>query len=202
MDDKRTRGLYGKFIVKRADGTHRPGEKHDGCEYFVLDLKHDPFAIPALAAYAEHCRDEYPQLAADLIAKISPTNPPRGLMKVDEIIEKLATAVMGWTAIVSNHQEPGETEARYWRNGNGDRHMSTWNPLKNPSDSKQLREKLAAQGFAWELEAPLQWTYGERMRVFRFWLYKDAKKKITAEAYTEELAVVKVALLTIGVTCD
>ncbi len=63
---KQQRGLYGKFMVKRADGTHRPGEKHENCQYFVLDITHDPFAAPALLAYAERCRDEYPQLSADL----------------------------------------------------------------------------------------------------------------------------------------
>ena len=66
----RNRGLYGKFIVKRADGTHRPGEKHDGCDYFVLDLTHDPFAVEALAAYASACGREYPLLARDLRAKL------------------------------------------------------------------------------------------------------------------------------------
>ena len=66
----RNRGLYGKFIVKRADGTHRKGEKHDGCDYFVLDLTHDPFAVEAIAAYASACGSEYPLLARDLRAKL------------------------------------------------------------------------------------------------------------------------------------
>lgn len=67
--DKRM-GLYHKFIVERTDGKHLPGEKHDRCAYFVLDLTHDPHAIPAVAAYAESCKDEYPFLARDLLAKI------------------------------------------------------------------------------------------------------------------------------------
>ena len=66
----RMKGLYGKFIVKRADGKHRAGQKHDGCEYFVLDLTHDKHAIPAIAAYAQSCRVEYPLLALDLEAKL------------------------------------------------------------------------------------------------------------------------------------
>ena len=66
----RTRGLYGKFIIHRTDGESRPGHKHDGCDYFVLDLTHDPFAIPALRAYAKACRAEYPLLAADLDTKL------------------------------------------------------------------------------------------------------------------------------------
>lgn len=70
MSDK-NRGLYGKFNrINRVDGSSRPGGKHDGCDYFVLDLTHDPFAIPALRAYAAACKDEHPLLAADLLAKL------------------------------------------------------------------------------------------------------------------------------------
>lgn len=72
MGDK-TRGIYDKFIVKRTDGTDHEGSprtspgKHFGCEYFVLDITHDPHAIPALAAYADSAeRDGYGLLAADL----------------------------------------------------------------------------------------------------------------------------------------
>lgn len=65
MGDK-TQGLYRKFIVSRTDGKSAPGEKHDGCEYFVLDITHDPFAISALIAYAQACESEYPLLAIDL----------------------------------------------------------------------------------------------------------------------------------------
>lgn len=68
MGDK-TKGLYGKFIVRRTDGRDHPGEKHDGCEYFVLDLSHDPHAYPALMAYAASCSEDYPLLASDLRAK-------------------------------------------------------------------------------------------------------------------------------------
>lgn len=70
MGDKK-RGLYGKFYVHRADGKSEPGGKHDGCDYFVLDLTHDPFALPALKAYADACRSGYPALAADLDAKVA-----------------------------------------------------------------------------------------------------------------------------------
>ena len=67
MGDK-TRGLYpeGKFIVRRKDGTDAPGGKHDGCEYFVLDMTHDPHARSAILAYAQSCEADYPLLAADL----------------------------------------------------------------------------------------------------------------------------------------
>lgn len=64
-------GLYNKFTVERTDGKSAAGEKHDACEYFVLDLTHDPFAGPALEAYATACESEYPLLARDLRAKAS-----------------------------------------------------------------------------------------------------------------------------------
>lgn len=61
-----SRGMYNKFSVLRTDGTDAPGKKHDGCQYFVLDVTHDPHAVPALRAYADSCRSAYPLLARDL----------------------------------------------------------------------------------------------------------------------------------------
>jgi len=68
--DKKSIGLYNKFNVSRTDGRDAPGEKHHGAEYFVLDMA-DKFAAPALAAYAEACKHEYPVLSADLFRKES-----------------------------------------------------------------------------------------------------------------------------------
>lgn len=65
-DADRARGLYEKFAVTRNDGGSEPGKKHDGCEYFVLDLTHDPYAACALRAYAHACANEYPRLSLDL----------------------------------------------------------------------------------------------------------------------------------------
>lgn len=66
MPDK-DKGLYQKFYVERTDGRNRAGEKHHGCEYFVLDLNHDPLAIPALEAYEKAARVAgYYALAEDL----------------------------------------------------------------------------------------------------------------------------------------
>lgn len=65
MGDK-TRGLYEKFHVVRVDSQSLAGQKHDGCDYFVLDLTHDPHAKAALMAYAESCQLDYPLLADDL----------------------------------------------------------------------------------------------------------------------------------------
>jgi len=70
MDDKKTKGIYGKFMVKRTDGKDATGEKHENCDYFVLDLTHDPYALPALAAYATSCGHQYPELAKDLWAAL------------------------------------------------------------------------------------------------------------------------------------
>jgi hypothetical protein len=61
-----TRGLYNKFRVERVDEADRPGGKHHGCHYFVLDLDHDPHAKAAIEAYANSCEGEYPLLARDL----------------------------------------------------------------------------------------------------------------------------------------
>ena len=58
--------IFNKFRVERTDGKSAPGEKHDGCFYFVLDLDHDPHARPAIAAYADACERTHPTLAADL----------------------------------------------------------------------------------------------------------------------------------------
>lgn len=65
-EEKRNTGIYDKYMVVRADREDRPGYKHFGCSLFVLDLTHDPHAIPAIRAYVESCRDEYPVLARDL----------------------------------------------------------------------------------------------------------------------------------------
>jgi len=70
MGDK-SRGFFGKFSVKRTDGKDAPGEKHDGCQYFVLDLTHDVHARVAARAYAVSCEEDgYQLLAKDLLALV------------------------------------------------------------------------------------------------------------------------------------
>lgn len=68
--DKKSLGLFPKFNVTRADGRDAPGEKHHSAEYFVLDMA-DKFSAPALRAYAEACKHEYPTLSSDLFRKAS-----------------------------------------------------------------------------------------------------------------------------------
>lgn len=63
------RGIFEKFTVIRNDGASAKGGKHHGCDYFVLDTTHDPYAEPALRAYAAACNATYPKLAEDLRAK-------------------------------------------------------------------------------------------------------------------------------------
>jgi hypothetical protein len=71
-------GIYRKYNVTRTDGSSAPGGKHEHCGYFVLDLEHDEFAIPALLAYVKACRKTKPELANDILAIIANTYAPCG----------------------------------------------------------------------------------------------------------------------------
>ena len=51
-DAKKAAGLQSRYEVRRLDGRDAPGEKHEDCRYFVLDLTHDPLARLAARAYA------------------------------------------------------------------------------------------------------------------------------------------------------
>jgi hypothetical protein len=63
--------LSAKFDVMRKDGSDAFGKKHHGCEYFVLDLTHDQYALPALTAYATACIcGDHPMLGIELKARI------------------------------------------------------------------------------------------------------------------------------------
>jgi hypothetical protein len=79
-------GLFRKFIVRRTDGSDAPGGKHEGCEYFVLDTKHDAHAPTALAAYARACRETHLQLSADLIARYGLAQPAPA---PDDLVQRL-----------------------------------------------------------------------------------------------------------------
>jgi hypothetical protein len=58
-------GLVAKFKVERLTPSSR-GIDHGHCQYFVLDITHDPYARSAALAYADSCESEYPMLATDL----------------------------------------------------------------------------------------------------------------------------------------
>ena len=72
-------GLYRKFEVKRTDGKSERGQKHANCRYFVLDVDHDQFSLPALKAYAEACREKFPKLAEDIDRTLCGEDLFRGL---------------------------------------------------------------------------------------------------------------------------
>lgn len=92
MGDK-ARGLYNKFRVERTDGSSAKGGKHEGCEYFVLDMDHDRHAIPALLAYAKSCgKDGYRELAVDIFKVIPKTGAET--LRIEALIEELG--LTGW----------------------------------------------------------------------------------------------------------
>ena len=65
-------GWYDKYRVTRTDGRDRnQTDKHYQCDYFVLDISHDPLAIPALITYAKATAHKNPMLAADLLSFVS-----------------------------------------------------------------------------------------------------------------------------------
>jgi hypothetical protein len=64
-------GLYNKFQVQRRDGSDIPGGKHDCCDYFVLDLTHDPYALETVAYYAQACKETHPLLYRDLMGRVN-----------------------------------------------------------------------------------------------------------------------------------
>lgn len=66
LSGNRTLGVFRKFKVTRTDGGSQRGQKHFGCEYFVLDVDHDPHARAALIAYANACEAAHPLLALDM----------------------------------------------------------------------------------------------------------------------------------------
>jgi hypothetical protein len=56
-------GLEYRYDVKKVDD---PTGKHEECQYFVLDPKHDKHARAALCAYAASVAKENPVLAGEL----------------------------------------------------------------------------------------------------------------------------------------
>ena len=95
--DKRQKGIYHKYFLSRTDGTDAPGQKHESCDYYVLDLTHDPYARPAIIAYGSACAIEFPQLSADLLAKAE--HVPTTI--VSEAAEKRQSATAGYIAGLS-----------------------------------------------------------------------------------------------------
>jgi hypothetical protein len=63
-------GLHKKYEIKRTDGSDQPGKRHDGCQYFVLDLTHDTAARLAATVYAAVVQNWNPSLSRDLKALV------------------------------------------------------------------------------------------------------------------------------------
>ncbi len=72
-----SKGLYRKFTVERTDGSSKPGGKHENCEYFVLDMDHDPHARAAISGYVASLKAAgvYLKLARDLERKYLRKHP-------------------------------------------------------------------------------------------------------------------------------
>lgn len=67
---QKEQGIYNKFQVNRNDFRDLIGGDRQKADYFVLDLTYDKFALGALQHYAYACREEYPELSKELLAKI------------------------------------------------------------------------------------------------------------------------------------
>ena len=98
---KRDIGLMDKYRVERRDGSSEPGGKHHGCEYFVLDLTHDPHARAALLSYAASCEAEYPVLAADLRRRYAATTYIAAAQKGVRAVGKKSLTPGPWTVVRS-----------------------------------------------------------------------------------------------------
>lgn len=92
-----TRGIYRKYKVERVSD---PTGKHKECAYFVLDLEHDAFAVPALRAYAKACAREFPELANDIATILAARPTHFGLGPQNE--SEMAHALMA--------DDPGDAE--------------------------------------------------------------------------------------------
>ena len=105
MDDS-NKGLYDKFRVERTDGASGPGRKHHGCQYFPLDLTHDPHAVPAIIAYAASCRAENPTLTQELCEKAAECIVNPGITPTDDHwINTSAALLLGVILHVLYHEQ-------------------------------------------------------------------------------------------------
>ena len=66
IDPDTERGLYRKYELFRVSETDPDHRFQVFDPFFVLRFTTDPFAVAAVAAYADACEYAYPQLASDL----------------------------------------------------------------------------------------------------------------------------------------
>jgi len=62
MGDQEPKGIYGKYVIQKADGSPTDPK----AVYFTLRLDTDPFARKAMVTYALVCEYEQPELAQDI----------------------------------------------------------------------------------------------------------------------------------------
>lgn len=98
-------GLYGKYEVHKLRRTVHENEhggrttlveRVDPGPVFVLAYTKDPHARVALAAYADSCEAEYPQLAADLREQLDPANTEAVCKHCDLRIERRPAKSRSW----------------------------------------------------------------------------------------------------------
>ncbi len=58
-----------KYQVTRTWNHTDPTKQEEECEYFVLDVTHDPNSKAALVAYVDSCCKTHPQLAESIITR-------------------------------------------------------------------------------------------------------------------------------------
>lgn len=109
--------IYHKFDVTRTDRKDEPHKKHYKCDYFVLDLTHDPFALDALWAYAIACVKTHPVLSGALRAKVilARGTQGEGVTERVEKLETIKTALMEALQLLVGSWEPPDPED--WERG-------------------------------------------------------------------------------------
>lgn len=105
-------GLYRKYEVNRIDDK---AEKHADCQYFVLDLDHDPHSVAALEAYAESCKAQYPTLAFDLRHTAAAAARKLGVSARPEALRIPRATLEKWHESLGGHRADSSDEAA-WNN--------------------------------------------------------------------------------------
>lgn len=130
-----------------------------------------------------------------------------------EIIEALATKVMGFGPVRCRLLSCGCDELQHWIDSSNVTVARDWNPLLDPAASKEVREKLAERFDQCRLEREVSFKNRATLddetlsRAFSFCVWnlsmQDGEESWTdvfdAEADTEERAVALCALKSVGI---
>jgi hypothetical protein len=82
-------GILPKFVVRRADGSSRVGERHFEEWTFVLTPQTCRFSRSAVRHYAKECASNFPVLSAELVAKMDEFDRLDGERALREWAEEL-----------------------------------------------------------------------------------------------------------------